>query len=103
MLGIYAGLMLLLVTTETIGKLGSYGSDDKIKSALSSRRVGDPEEGGRRHIEDQIHLDEAALHKEHEHGLTPHELGEDDAGEQASVGMIRVTKLGKRQRLAYAF
>ncbi|KAK4699824.1 hypothetical protein P7C70_g6432, partial [Phenoliferia sp. Uapishka_3] len=103
LLAIYAGTLFALVLAETIGKFGSKGSHEKIKLALSSQRVGKPsEQEFAIHPEHSIHL-EAALHEEHEHGLTEHELGEDDVGNEGALGNIRVTKIGRRQRLAYAF
>lgn len=66
LLGIFAGTLFALVLAETIGKLGSRGSEEKIKLALSSRKEGEPDrhQGGH-HPEHDIHL-EAAMHEEHE-------------------------------------
>ncbi|KAL8278950.1 hypothetical protein RQP46_008619 [Phenoliferia psychrophenolica] len=103
LLGIYAGALLALVVAETVGKLGSRGSETKIKQALAHNQEGESNrESKDLHPEESFHL-EAAMGEEGEHGLTEHELGEDDVGNEGALGNIKVTRLGVRQRLAYAF
>ncbi|KAM0752202.1 hypothetical protein T439DRAFT_379300 [Meredithblackwellia eburnea MCA 4105] len=105
LLGIYSGVLVTVVATETFGKIGAVGDEEKVKQALSSRRHDEEEEKHEdgMHPEYLIHLDEAALKEEHEHGLTPEEAGEGDVGVEGDLGQIRVTRLGRAQRLAYAF
>ncbi|KAK4699823.1 hypothetical protein P7C70_g6433, partial [Phenoliferia sp. Uapishka_3] len=103
LLAIYAGTLFLLVVGETAGKVGSRGSKEKIKAALHSQREDKPTKRELSvHPEHSRHV-EAAVDEDHEHGLTEHELGEDDVGNEGALGNLRITKIGRRQRLAYAF
>lgn len=100
LLGIYASILLALVATETIGKLGSVRSDEKILKALTSRKDG--ANGVHLALHSTIGKD-VEIAEEHDHGLMANELGEDDAGVEGDLGELRVTRLGPQQRLAYTF
>ncbi|KAI5479160.1 hypothetical protein MNV49_004020 [Pseudohyphozyma bogoriensis] len=97
-LGIHAGTLFFLIITETIGKIGLVASPEKIERALAH-----PLEDGKEDM--QVELDALGVQatEEMEHELLPHERGEDDVGIEEDLGHLRVTRIGREQRLAYSF
>lgn len=100
LLAIGAGILFTIVAFETIGKLGSVRSEEKVRKALTSRK--DEANGVHLALHATIGKD-VEIMEEHDHGLMGNEAGEDDAGVEGDLGKLRVTRLGPKQRLAYSF
>ncbi|GAA5980581.1 hypothetical protein JCM11641_006688 [Rhodosporidiobolus odoratus] len=101
LLAVVVGVLVLICVAETVGKLGSMEDEGKVRRALSARtEESEP-------AQDALHRELGGVHvagvEEGPYELTDIEKGEDDAGVEGDLGEIRVTKLGRQQRLAYAF
>ncbi|KAI5479161.1 hypothetical protein MNV49_004021 [Pseudohyphozyma bogoriensis] len=97
-LGIHAGTLFFLIVSETIGKIGLVASEEKIEAALTFPVEDDKEDM-------RVELETLGVHptEEMEHELLDHERGEDDVGVEEDLGQLKVTRIGREQRLAYAF
>ncbi|GAA5873874.1 hypothetical protein JCM8547_008627 [Rhodosporidiobolus lusitaniae] len=101
-LGVVVAVLVFVLIAETVGKLGSIADEEKVAEALRKRTDSSGESAP-----DALRMELGGFRvqgvEEGRVELTDLERGEDDAGVEGDLGKVRVTKLGRRQRLAYAF
>ncbi|BGP15890.1 hypothetical protein JCM10213_003681 [Rhodosporidiobolus nylandii] len=100
-LAVVVGVLVLVCVVETVGKIGSVADEEKVQRALAART--DEGERAPETLKRELGGLEVGGVEEGVFELTDVEKGEDDAGVEGDLGEIRVTKLNRQQRLAYAF